>query len=344
MRTSVFVRPAEVHYITLHEDLYRICRGNACAAMLMDYFIREHDRRLWEQRVRQDGPDDGSPAAAKWSMTIQASVGFLCDILVWSYSKNTISDAVKKLAEWGMIKISKDRPKGREYDRRHYLTVDQDVVQGLFTDLSKGIMPSSSGDVDFPNSVNQLPEVGKSLEEMNLLKESGEKQASDFADAPTPETSFPKGNPPVSHPLSSAAPPPAPLAKPAPKPRPRNALLETILEVTGVDWQKATKSQWACAAKALGEIKEVDPAVTPEALRAFAAQKRNDWDKISFGPMAIAKHWGTGPIPMRTPSSEPDPFDGKPTVTRAEVNAKFGYGAESVKWLNRLHAAGRLVK
>lgn len=336
MRSSVFVRPAEVHYITLHEDLYRICRGNACAAMLMDYFIREHDRRLWEQRVRQDGPDDDSLAAAKWSMTIQASVGFLCDILVWSYSKNTISDAVKKLAEWGMIRISKDRPKGREYDRRHYLTVDQEVVQGLFSDLSKGIMPSSSGDVDFPNSVNQLPEVGKSLEEMNLLKESGEKQASDFADAPTPETSFPKGKPPVPHPKNSAAPPPTP------QPRPRNLIGEAMLEACWriTDHTKATKSQWSKVGKAIKELKEVQPDLTPEMIRAFGAQKRKEWNADSFSPSAITGHWR--PVSAPQGSGEEDPFPGKPIVSMADIITKFGNGALAMKWRSAMERAGRL--
>jgi hypothetical protein len=222
MRTSVFVRPTEVHYITLHEDLYRICRGNACAAMLMDYFIREHDRRLWEARVRQDGPEEDVQAAAKWGMTIQVSVAFLCDILVWSYSKNTVSDAVKKLSEWGMIKLAKDRPKGREYDRRHYLTVDQAVVQELFTDLSKGILPTSTVEMDFPKLVNQIPEAGKSLDEMNLVKERGEETVAAEA-APLPsETAFPKSKPPVSHPKNYAPPPPPP--PPPPHPGDRRAV------------------------------------------------------------------------------------------------------------------------
>lgn len=249
-----------------------------------------------------------------------------------SEGKVAIGNAIKELKEAGYLKITPLYVDGRF---NGHVWSWSDAPQN---DSDQNSRNRDSCDEDFRNRACVTEQHSTEHQEEE------EKKADADASAPPRETSFHKGNPPAPHPLSSAAPPPSPLTRPAPKPRPRNALLETILEVTGVDWQKATKSQWACAAKALGEIKEVDPAVTPEALRAFAAQKRNDWDKISFGPMAIAKHWGTGPIPMRTPSSEPDPFDNKPTVTRAEVNAKFGYGADSVKWLNRLEAARRLVK
>lgn len=334
MRTSVFIRPPEVHYITLHEDLFRICRGNACAAMLMDYFIREHDRRLWEVRVRQDSPDEDSPSTAMWGMTIQVSVAFLCDILVWSYSKNTVSDALKKLSEWGMIRISKDRPKGREYDRRHYLTVDQRVVQGLFCDLTKGIVPPSTGAVDFPKSVNQLAEDGKSLEEMNLVNEVKGEQPSDFADGEARETASPRSKPPVSHPKNSAPPPPTP--------RPRNLLGETMLEVCwGItDYTKATVAQWSLASKTIKELKQVQPDLTPEMLREFATRMRREWDGRSFTPAAFTKHWR--PIPVAViglPESNPFPGSGK--VTTADLVAKFPSGPEQAKWRRILMEQGR---
>lgn len=334
MRTSVFVRPTEVHYITLHEDLYRICRGNACAAMLMDYFIREHDRRLWEARVRQDGPEEDVQAAAKWGMTIQVSVAFLCDILVWSYSKNTISDSLKNLCEWGMINMSKERPKGREYDRRHYLTVDQQVVQGLFSDLAKQHPASKIGVIDFPKLGNQLPEVGKSVEKINLVNERGEKQPSDSADGEPRETASPQGKPPVSHPKSSAPPPPTP--------RQRNLLGETMLEVCwGIaDYTKATAAQWSLASKTLKELKQVQPDLTPEMLREFAARMRREWDGRSFTPAAIAKHWR--PIPASGNGiPESHPFPGSARVTTAELVARFPSGPEQAKWRRRLMEEGR---
>jgi len=344
MRTSAFVRPAEVHYITLHEDLYRICRGNACAAMLMDYFIREHDRRLWEGRVRMDGPHDMPGCVEKWSMTIQASVEFLCDILVWSYSKNSISDAMKKLSEWGMIKIAKDRPKGREYDRRHYLTVNQDEVQRLFTQLASGVLSfPKTESIDLPKLGNQSAEIGKSLEEMKLVTERGrETVAAEAAPLPPQELRSLEAIP-LSPTPNSAHPPSTPLAKPTPKPRPRNLLGEAMLEVCwGIsDYTKATKEQWSLAVKAINGIKEVQPDLSPEMIRQFAAQKRREWDGASFSPGAFLKHWR----PVSSAASgipEEDPFPGKITVTLADVAAKFGNGQVCSMWVNRLRASGRM--
>lgn len=341
MRTSVFVRPTEVHYITLHEDLYRICRGNACAAMLMDYFIREHDRRLWEERVRQDGPEEERPVSAKWSMTIQASVSFLCDILVWSYSKNTVSDAVKKLSEWGMIKIAKDRPKGREYDRRHYLTVDQGVVQGLFTDLSKGILPTSTVDVDFPNSVNQLSEAGKSLEEMKLVNEKEDGEASDSADAGPEETAFPKSKTPVPHPKHSAPPPPTPKVK---APRPRDPLFDAMMEVCFRvnDSSKLTKRQSGWIGQAVAQVKETQKNLTPEMIRQFAANKRKQWAECPINPATYTNGWEYIEMPEAGADGQPDPWGGKPSVSMWELCEKFPSGVEQRKWMEKLKAQRRL--
>lgn len=346
MRTSVFVRPTEVHYITLHEDLYRICRGNACAAMLMDYFIREHDRRLWEGRVRMDGPHDMPGSVEKWSMTIQASVEFLCDILVWSYSKNTISNAVKKLSEWGMIRITKDRPKGREYDRRHYLTVDQDVVQGLFLDLSKGVMPPSSMEMDFPNLGNQLPDVGKSLEEMKLGIEKEEKVvAAEAAPLPPEELRSLKAKPNSPTPSSAPAPSPCPWHLTLGVSLPESLRTQNCLEAAKLWLQhKKEKNQKYSTVGFKQMVAKWGKVYNPITfVRAVEYSVETGWAGLYPHPDDKGSRSKPTPTPTAT-SSEPDPFDGKPAVTRGEVNAKFGYGAESVKWLNRLHAAGRLVK
>lgn len=306
MRTSAFVRPTEVHYITLHEDLYRICRGNACAAMLMDYFIREHDRRLWEGRVRMDGPHDMPGSVEKWSMTIQASVEFLCDILVWSYSKNTISNAVKKLSEWGMIKITKDRPKGREYDRRHYLTVDQDVVQGLFLDLSKGVMPPSSMEMDFPNLGNQLPDVGKSLEEMKLGIEKEEKgDAAEAAPLPPEELRSLKAKPHSPTPSCDPTPSPCPWYLDHGYSLPENLRTKGCLEAAKA-WlqhkrekrQKMTKSAVERAVKRWG--REYTPATF---VRAVEHSIETGWAGVFPCPEDKGKRDSAHTQPQRDPAA-----------------------------------------
>lgn len=340
MRSSVFVRPAEVHYITLHEDLYRICRGNACAAMLMDYFIREHDRRLWEGRVRMDGPQDMPGSVEKWSMTIQASVEFLCDILVWSYSKNTISSAIKSLSEWGMIKITKERPKGREYDRRHYLTVDQDVVQGLFSDLSKGIVPSSSVGMDLPNLVNQLPEVGKSLEEMKLgIEKEEKKDAAEAAPLPPEELRSLKAKPHS----------PTPSSAPAPSPCPWHLAF-------GVSLPESLRTQNCLEAARLWlqHKKERNSPYKETGLKAMVAAWGRGFTPVTF-PRAVehsvaSNYQGLYPHPddkgKRDNAPKPaydDPFPGMTTVTLADINAKFGYGQASVMWAKRMRDERRML-
>jgi hypothetical protein len=336
MRTSVFVRPTQVHYITLHEDLYRICQGNACAAMLMDYFIREHDRRLWEGRVRMDGPEDTPGNVEKWAMTIQCSVEFLCDVLVWSYSKNSISEAMKKLSEWGMIRITKERPKGREYDRRHYLTVNEDEVQRLFTDLASGIPPSKTMVNDLPKLGNQSAEVGKSLTEMKLVKERGRETVA--AEAAQELRSI-EADPHSPTPNSAAPPSPCP---PAPKkPRPRDPIMDAIVTACGGDPLHQTQSQWSLAAKAKKEILEVDPNITPTAIIQFGIRKRREWQVATCSPAALTKHWESQQAGSPL-ASEDDPFAGRAVVTYQEVQDRFGEGQEAVRVCSMLERQGRL--
>lgn len=313
MRTSVFVRPPEVHYITLHEDLYRICRGNACAAMLMDYFIREHDRRLWEDRVRQDGPEDESPERLKWKMVIQVSVEFLCDIVVWSYSKSSVSDAIKSLSEWGMIRIIKQRPKWKECDRRHYIVVDQAVVQELFTNLAKGEAPSKNSGLHSLKSGNGSSELGKSLVQSNSSNEmpfllKAEDQQIHLEE----RTQSPKGNPPSSPPQECPPPPPTPLVQ---KPRPRNLLGEAALQACQIDPTTATKTQWGAAVAAVKQIKDAYPAVTPQDLLDLGGELRRRWGKdvTGFTPMTLSKHW-------RPPAAS---GSGLPESTLPELEAKI---------------------
>jgi hypothetical protein len=162
----------------------------------------------------------------------------------------------------------------------------------------------------------------------------GEEQPSDSADGEPRETVSPQGKPPVSHPKSSAPPPPTP--------RQRNLLGETMLEVCwGIaDYTKATAAQWSLASKTLKELKQVQPDLTPEMLREFAARMRREWDGRSFTPAAIAKHWR--PIPASGNGiPDPHPFPGSARVTTAELVARFPSGPEQAKWRRRLMEEGR---
>jgi len=164
--------------------------------------------------------------------------------------------------------------------------------------------------------------------------EGNEEQPSDSADGEPRETASPQGKPPVSHPKSSAPPPPTP--------RQRNLLGETMLEVCwGIaDYTKATAAQWSLASKTLKELKQVQPDLTPEMLREFATRMRREWDGRSFTPAAIAKHWR--PIPASGNGiPESHPFPGSARVTTAELVARFPSGPEQAKWRRRLMEEGR---
>jgi hypothetical protein len=77
------------------------------------------------------------------------------------------------------------------------------------------------------------------------------------------------------------------------KPVERNAVLDALVESCGGDPLATTRSGWAQAATALRDIKEVQPNVTAEDIKAKASAYRRlhpDWDLTSS---ALAKHWGS---------------------------------------------------
>jgi hypothetical protein len=77
------------------------------------------------------------------------------------------------------------------------------------------------------------------------------------------------------------------------KPTQRNPLIDAIVEACGGDIPSTTRPAWAQAATALRDIKEVQPNVTAEDIKAKASTYRRlhpDWDLTSS---ALAKHWGS---------------------------------------------------
>lgn len=89
--------------------------------MILDYLMREHCRLLKLHPIAR--------TRSEWALVQKVSVAFLGDVLVWSYSKNTISQSIKQLSELGFIRIMKRRPKHKAYDRRHYLEVMPEAIQ-----------------------------------------------------------------------------------------------------------------------------------------------------------------------------------------------------------------------
>jgi len=105
-------------------------------------------------------------------------------------------------------------------------------------------------------------------------------------------------------------------AKAAPKkaaekpstPRQRNPLIDALAAVDGSDTRQLTASAWSGFAKALKEIREVCPDVTPEEIRRRAGNFRLHFPKITPSPHALGKWWARcdRPPAERTASAQPD--------------------------------------
>jgi len=253
-----------------------------------------------------------------------------------SEGKTAIANAIRELKECGYLVITPHSKAGRLCG---YVWTWSDAPQ----------TQEDEQDVRKEGSCSEDALRAASKEHHSSEDHTEEYVSDDYASEPDPEDLLPKEQQlPIEAIPTSARPPSAPLVAASTKPkapRPRDLIGEAMLEVCwGItDYTKATKHQWSFVSRAIKELKAVQPDLNPRMIREFASKKRKEWEGLPFSPGAITKHWQ--PVSSSAQASqEPDPFDNKPTVTRGEINAKFGYGAESVKWLNRLHAAGRLVK
>lgn len=93
--------------------------------------------------------------------------------------------------------------------------------------------------------------------------------------------------------------------KPKPRaPRPRNILGEALLEACRIDPSAATEMQWGQANKAMKQIRDAYPPVTPADIHTLANALRKAWgaEVASFTPVALAKHWR--PPTQSSPSAE----------------------------------------
>lgn len=75
------------------------------------------------------------------------------------------------------------------------------------------------------------------------------------------------------------------------KPRERNAVLDALVSVDGSDPVQVTSPAWGAAAKALKDIREVDPDVTTEEIQRRASNYRLHMPDAAISATALAKHW-----------------------------------------------------
>jgi len=92
----------------------------------------------------------------------------------------------------------------------------------------------------------------------------------------------------------------------------RNLPMDAIVEACGGDLTTTTRSAWAQAAKALSDIREVAPAVTPDEIKAKAGAYRKAHPDWELTPTALAKHWGS--LSERKQGSFLDGFDWRDAI------------------------------
>ena len=103
--------------------------------------------------------------------------------------------------------------------------------------------------------------------------------------------------------------------------RERNPIWDTVCDVCGVDSGALTKTISTLIGRAVKEIKEASPDVTPDMIRRKAAAYRKQYPDCALTVSALMKHWSTllvvtvNPVaaskPIPTLDEQAAPFKGK---------------------------------
>lgn len=114
--------------------------------------------------------------------------------------------------------------------------------------------------------------------------------------------------PPAGGAIAQAPPSPPPLTPattPAPKPRARNPLIDALATFERIPLAEITRSTGSRLGKALADIHEATPEVTPEEISRRADNYRLTFLNCATTATALAKHWGTchSRPPTQTPNA-----------------------------------------
>lgn len=251
-----------------------------------------------------------------------------------SEGKVAIGNAIKELKEAGYLKITPLYVDGRF--NGHVWS---------WSDAPQQDEEQNSRNRDFRNEESRKQDCIPEHQATEHQKEEEKAVAAEAAPLPPEELRSLKAKPHSPTPSSAPAPSPCPWHLTLGVSLPENLRTQNCLEAARLWLQhKKEKNQKYSTVGFKQMAAKWGRAFNPMTfVRAVEYSVESGYSGIY--PHPDDKVGRSKPVPPPVaPSSEPDPFDNKPAVTRGEINAKFGYGAESVKWLNRLHAAGRLVK
>lgn len=133
------------------------------------------------------------------------------------------------------------------------------------------------------------------------------------SNSPSPS---PSPNKDISRELALEAPASNPPPSPKqPKVRERNLLLDTLATLTGAKLEEVTSGAFSAAAKALADIREVCPDVTPDEIQRRAKNLSLSWGGKPVNANALAKWWAdadkmpqkSAPTVMQSAASKPKP-------------------------------------
>lgn len=180
--------------------------------------------------------------------------------------KHAIRAALRELQAFGYARLYKERGAGGQL-----------INRWLFSEAPTSIVPDTGKPHPAPNTVlpgagqpdSGAPGSGGTALFETTVGETTELLATADADAGKP----------ARRPFKPRA------------PRQRSELLDTLASLDGSDPLQVTNSAWSGIAKALSEIKEVWPGVTPQEICRRAGNYARHFQDATISPHALAKHW-----------------------------------------------------
>lgn len=73
--------------------------------------------------------------------------------------------------------------------------------------------------------------------------------------------------------------------------KPKDELFEALCRETNIEWQTLTQIGRGAANKALAQIRQASPEVTPEMIRIRVSNLKDMFPKATVTPMSLAKYW-----------------------------------------------------
>lgn len=128
-----------------------------------------------------------------------------------------------------------------------------------------------------------------------------------------------------------------PVAKPQKRVRDRSPLLDALAACDGSDPLQVTHSAWGAIGKALSEIKQVSPDVTPEEITRRAKNYARAMRDATISASALAKHWARCDRVKGQPQEKPVEFIAECPAWKSLLNHERPNSIYSANGSNEAH-------